>query len=54
MTAAPRHYITGQFREFDLGQRTQCATGFVELSDGVDDSDHTRRMCVNMRGEMWY
>ena len=49
-----RHFITVQFNQFDLGDKPQCATGFLELSDSVHDSDHMRRYCNDMGKMKWY
>ena len=52
--AEHRHFITVQFNQFDLGDKPQCATGFLELSDSVHDSDHMRRYCNGMEKKKWY
>merc|ERR1712013_583828 len=52
--AEHRHFITVQFNQFDLGDKPQCATGFLELSDSVHDSDHMRRYCNDMGKMKWY
>ena len=54
VVAAVRHFITATFQEFDLNNNTgQCTSSFLELSDGVHDTDHLRRYCHGMAGRSW-
>ena len=49
-----RHFITANFQEFHLNSSAgQCSSSFLELSDGVHDTDHVRRLCHNMAGRRW-
>ena len=48
------HFITANFQEFHLNSSAgQCSSSFLELSDGVHDTDHVRRLCHNMAGRRW-
>ena len=56
MVAEHRHFITANFQEFELNNNKssdQCSSSFLELSDGVHDTDHVRRFCRNMAGRSW-
>ena len=56
--AEHRHFITANFQEFELNNNNsnssgECSSSFLELSDGVHDTDHVRRFCRNMAGRSW-
>ena len=50
-----RHFITANFQEFDLAKdKDQCSSSFLELADGVHDTDHLGRLpCHSRPGSSW-
>ena len=50
-----RHFITANLQEFDLAKdKDQCSSSFLELADGVHDTDHLRRLpCHSRAGSSW-
>ena len=56
MEAPHGYFITVNFQDFVfLSEESGCAGGYLELSDGVHDSDHMRRYCSSvMRSRQWF
>ena len=45
VVAATRHFVILNFQEMELNNPGHCSSTFLELSDGVHDTEHTRRYC---------
>ena len=45
VVAAIRHFVILNFQEMELNNPGHCSSTFLELSDGVHDTEHTRRYC---------
>ena len=56
MEAPHGYFITVNFQDFVfVSEESGCAGGYLELSDGVHDSDHMRRYCSSvMRSRQWF
>ena len=54
ISADQNHFITVNFQDFNLKSADHCATGFLELSDSIPDSDHMRRYCSAMENRKWF
>ena len=48
--AEHRHFIIVNFEELHLNNPGVCSSSFLELSDGVHDTDHMRRYCGDQTG----
>ena len=52
--AEHRHFIIVNFEELHLDNHGHCSSSFLELSDGVHDTNHMRRYCGNIKSMRWY